>query len=259
MRNLATSILLALLLVSAASRPLLAGPRPPSIINPKELDALLNGEEGVKRYLAQGRTPERLFNAAMYYFLNLVDLYDELDKRKGPRKRFMDTTIELLEEADRASPQNPVVVAFLGNAYGLKVTFSGFPALLAWSKKCQAELNRAVRISNGDPEVRLLRLRSFVHFPYQYYADVREVILDDAGAVLKWLGEIEAAKGSDPGLAKVYDNYAIDLKNEVYLLLGQYFDEQVKDKSQAVSYLKKADGTCWKYCQQAKALLAKLN
>jgi len=73
----------------------------PKIMNPRQLDAMFTDEDSVDRYLQQGRSPERLFNASMYYFLNLVDVLDKLDKGKGPRKRLLDATIDMLEEARR--------------------------------------------------------------------------------------------------------------------------------------------------------------
>jgi hypothetical protein len=250
--------ILVLGLVSTLTAPLFAAPARPKLMNPKELDAMFNNEGSVDHYLQQSRSPERLLNGATYYFLNLVDVIDDLDKRKGPRKQLLDRTIEMLEEAQRGDPNNNVIGAFLGDVYGLKVTFSGFPTLLVWAKKCQSALNRAVRLSNGDPEVRLLRMRSLVHFPYNYYRELRAQNIEDAQAALSWIAEVQQAGASDPEMKKLYDNYLVDLKNEVHYAIGQYLAEQVKDRGAAIAELKKVDATCWKYCAPAHKLLDSL-
>jgi hypothetical protein len=258
MKRIRLSFIVTLGAVMALASPLFAAPAKPRLMNPKELDAMFNGEDSVQHYLQQSRTPERLLNAATYNFLNLVDALDKLDKRKGPRKQILEQTIDLLEEAQRAAPNDNVIGAFLGDAYGVKVTFSGFPTLLVWAKKCQTALNRAVRLSNGDPEVRLLRLRSLVHFPYQYYPDLRGQNVDDANAVQQWIADVQRAGGNDPEMKKIYDDYLVDVKNEVHYILGQYLSEQAKDNKAAIAELKSADPNCWKYCAMAHRLLVSL-
>jgi hypothetical protein len=248
---------LALADIAPAAAPA-AAPARPAIVSPRQLAALLRGEEGVRAYLGAQRTPERVFNAGLYYMLNAAGALDALDGAEASRRRNLDAAIALLEEAFAQQPRNAAYQGVLGDAYGMKAGMTAYPELLTWAKKCQAALNRAVRIADGAPEIRLLRLRSFAHFPAAYYPELRPTIVADGDAALDWAARAEAAGKTDAGWRDLYATYLIDVKNEVLVLLAGYFDEQVKDRETARAYLRRADASCARYCAAARDMLAHL-
>jgi hypothetical protein len=237
---------------AATSRPAAAAPTRPKLLHPKQLRAMFGDEQSVDRYLKERPTPERVIHVASYYVMNVLD---QLEQREKSHERILERTIGLLEDALRTDPSSQLLRALLGDAYGLKVGYSGFPALLAWAGKCQTELDQAVRLSHGDPEVRMLRLRAMVHFPYQVYPGLRRQNVADANVVLGWIAEVAAAGRIDPDMKRIHETTLVDLRNEVYFVLGRYFLEQVEDRPQALWYLRKVDAKCWKHCARARKLM----
>ena len=172
----------------------------------------------------------------MFYFYEVINARgNKRPLRKGIQKRYITKAIEYFENAKKSYSKNPYYIGMLGSAYGIRIRFSGFPALLEWSRRCQVNLNEAVDLNPNNPEIRLIRLRSNVHFPYQYYKNLEDEIVEDFNMITQW-ADINLDKTS---LNKNLKNYFSQTKSEAYFLVGNYYYEQVKKTDIARSYLLK--------------------
>lgn len=225
----------------------------PLVHSPSNIKVKFSRDNDVEQYLKKQKSSDTLFDAGLYYFYKTVDLDSKKRLSKGKKKRYIKKAIEYLEESNTLTPNDPYTLAVLGSAYGVRIPFSGFPALLKWSKRCQNKLNKAVELAPENPEIRLIRLRSNVHFPYQYYKNLKDEIIEDSNIVLGWVDKFEKTTPKD----RRQKSYFSMIKGDVLFLVGNYFYKQAKDNKQAKTYLKKIspDNT---YYDHAKHILDEL-
>lgn len=182
---------------------------------------------------------------------------NEKEINKGLKKRYLDKVLGYFELCAQREEKNAFYRVFLGSSYGIKISFSGFPALLEWSRRCILALDQAKELDENNPEIRLMRVRSLVHFPYQFYGSLKESILDDAGQVAKWIEQYEKARETKQIRSNKFDAFFRNIKNETSYLLGNYLYSEAKDPAAAKIYLVKVEGQS-RYFQLAGEILKRI-
>lgn len=220
----------------------------PHIPMPEKVYAKVKNPETAERLASKNGELSDCYEAGLYYFYEIVNITNGKEINKGLRKKYLDRALGCFEKCGQQEPKNPYYQAWLGSSYGLKISFSGFPALLEWSRKCLLALDKAVELDKNNPEIRLLRLRNLVHFPYQFYPKMKEEVLNDGQMVIKW------ASGSNSPKDAVYFS---GIKNEAAFLVGNYLFSEVKDAEKAKEYLIKVESSS-PYHEKARQRLARL-
>lgn len=216
----------------------------PELPMPRDLYARFQNPGEVEAYLKKNSDGADYFLAAVYYMYEVVDVnHEHKQLRKGVKKRYVDRAINLVEQAAALAPDNALYKAVQGSLYGIKIPYTGFPALLILAKKCETTLNGAVAMAPDNPELKLIRLRTFVYFPNRYYGHLRKVIDADAGAVLDWVEEYLRAAGQDGELAGFFR----EIRNEVLYLVGTYYLEQLEDREKAGDFFDRIDPGSYYY------------
>lgn len=211
----------------------------PQLPMPEHLYSKFKTYRQVEVHLKAHQKASDYFDSAMYYFFEVININEGKGLRKGKQKRYVDRAIKYFEKASELATGNLVYKAMKGTIYSIKTSFTSFPGLLEWSKKGMNTINKAVESDKYNPEIRFIRLRSFIHFPYQYYPTLKDTIIEDSKLILNWVESYN--KLSKKKKLKEFDEFFKDVKNEIYFLLGNYYFSQVNDKKLAENYFQKID------------------
>ena len=206
-----------------------------------KLKIIFQNEKQMDTYLLSNKTAEAYFMASEYLFLNVVDEINDLSKKQGNKKQYMEKALSLMEKAVSLDTSNAVYQAQQGALYGYMVTFTGFPAFLKWTKKCEIQLNRAVARAPQNPEIRLIRFRSLCHFPYRYYSYILDILNEDYGIVNNWIGAVTEQAKTDNHFKLLYESQLWEAANTINYWMGYYFVKEVGQKDKGIPYLKKVD------------------
>ncbi len=228
--------------------------KPPQMPTATELRERYPTIEKIEAIIANTDQGEPYFRAGIAtFFEGSMTNIRPVEYSKEIKKKYNERAIELLENANRITPNNPYILGMLGSAYGVEVTFSSFPGLIHWANKCRAMIKRAVEIAPNNPEIRMIRLRCDVRFPYQYYASVKNEILEDHSLIQAWINQ-----SKEEDLTENQMNYFIALHNELNYWVGYYFTYEVKNKDQAKPFLLTVQPGSIEY-RQAQILLSKVS
>ena len=215
----------------------------PEMPMPTDVYAKFKNEKDVESYLGKNKNSEDYFLGSVYYMFEALNIRHGKALRKGVQKKYVDRAIQLNEQASKSEKNNALYKANLGALYGIKIMYTGFPALIQLAKKCQVTLNEAIKLAPNNPELRLIRLRAFVNFPYEYYGDLKKLIDEDSQIVLDWSNEYFERKGDRQDL----DSYFREIKNETRYLCGTYYLKQIKDQVKAKNYYSKIEKDSYYY------------
>lgn len=215
----------------------------PELPMPKDVYAEFRNERDVESYLDKNKNSMDYFLGSVYYMYEVVNISGDKELRKGIQKKYVDRAIQLNEYSVSNDKNNALYKANLGALYGIKINYTGFPALMELAKKCQVTLNKAIQSAPNNPELRLIRLRAFVKFPYEYYGNLKKLIEEDSKIVLDWTDQYFETSEDRQDLA----GYFQEIKNETLYLTGTYYLEQIKDQIKAKSYYSKIEKDSYYY------------
>ena len=215
----------------------------PELPMPKDVYAEFKNERDVESYLDKNKNSKDYFLGSIYYMYEALNISRGKELRKGIQKKYVDRAIQLNEYSVNNDKNNALYKANLGALYGIKIMYTGFPALMELAKKCQVTLNEAIQLAPNNPELRLIRLRAFVNFPYEYYGNLKKLIDEDSKIILDWTEQYFETSRDRQELAGFFQ----EIKNETLYLTGTYYQKQIKDQVKAKTYYSKIEKGSYYY------------
>jgi hypothetical protein len=210
----------------------------------------------IENFVEQKTNSDSQFKAGVYYLY--WALVNEKSADKGEVKKSVKKSIALLKNVIKSTPANPLYTAVYGTALAYNSKFIVFPFVIWEATKGPDQLNKAVSRDKDNPEIRLLRLRSFSHYPKKYYGHYEQIILDDYKAINHWIDEYKNTSVNQTKLAS-YSSYFDSLSDEVNYWVGLFYASEDSSFKEAKAYLEKVNPSNKNFYSEARDLLKKVS
>ena len=210
----------------------------PKLPTPEHINNKID-KQILEKPISEINTAKENFEIGLYYFLQVIMNMDKGDNKINA-KSCARQAVPYFEKCNNLEPNNPYYVALLASAYGINVPFTNFPFIITLANKCLDTINHAVEIAPENPEIRLLRFRCIIHFPYQYFPALKDQINNDTAFVLDWINNYFTLL-KEKKVKEEYEPFFKDIQNEVYYLNAEYYFLEIKDKKKAKEFSNKID------------------